>query len=110
MINVKNCSILNLIPNYVFEERWEKLLIASEIVDATFNYFQIEPILKKKGRNPWNLKNMIKLIYLSSVEKNENSILISISAKSDIFYRALCNGIMPSDRSIRDYRKIYKSI
>ena len=39
MIDVENPTILNLIPNYGFEERWEKLLLASEIVDATFNYF-----------------------------------------------------------------------
>lgn len=69
MYDVKNVSILNLIPNYKFEERWEKLYLASEIVDATFNYFQIEYILKDKGRNPWDLKNMIKLMFLAAVEK-----------------------------------------
>lgn len=110
MIDVENPTILNLIPNYGFEERWEKLLLASEIVDATFNYFQIERDLKDKGRRPWNLKNMVKLMFLASVEKNENSVKISDDAKTDIFYHALCGGIMPSDRSIRDYRKIYKSI
>ena len=110
MINIKNSSILNSIPNYEYEERWEKLVIASEIVDATFNYFQIERILKSKGRNPWDLKNMIKLMFLALIEKNEDSTEISKSAKTDIFYRALCGGIMPSARSIRDYRKIFKSI
>ena len=110
MYDVKNVSILNLIPNYKFEERWEKLYLASEIVDATFNYFQIEYILKDKGRNPWDLKNMIKLIFLGSVEKNENSVKLNNDAKTDIFYRVLCDEIMPSARSIRDYRKIYKSI
>jgi len=69
MIDVENPTILNLIPNYEFEERWEKLLLASEIVDATFNYFQIERDLKDKGRRPWNLKNMVKLMFLASVEK-----------------------------------------
>ena len=69
-MNLEICSIiLNLIPNYEFEERWEKLLLASEIVDATFNYFQINRILKGKGRCPWDLKNMIKLMYLAAVEK-----------------------------------------
>lgn len=110
MYDVKNVSILNLIPNYKFEERWEKLYLASEIVDATFNYFQIEYILKDKGRKPWDLKNMIKLIFLGSVEKNENSVKLNNDAKTDIFYRVLCDEIMPSARSIRDYRKIYKSI
>ena len=30
--------------------------------------------------------------------------------KPIFFYRILCDGIMPSGRSIRDYRNIYKSI
>ena len=36
-------------------------------------------------------------------------LLVSLQ-KAIFFYHALCGGIMPSDRSIRDYRKIYKSI
>ena len=110
MIGVMNSDIPILIPNYQFNERWEKLLIASEIVDGTFNYFKIERILKNKGRNPWDLKNMIKLMFLASVEKNENSIKISNDAKTDIFYQIFCDKIAPSDSSIRDYRKIYNSI
>lgn len=78
--------ILNLTPNFEFEKRWEKLLLASEIVDATFYYFQINRIIKDKGRRPWDLKNMINLMYLASVEKkNENSVKISDDAKTDIF-------------------------
>lgn len=33
-----------------------KLVMGCEIVDATFNYFQIERIAKEGGRNPWDLK------------------------------------------------------
>ena len=110
MIGVENENISILVPNYTFEERWEKLLLASEIVDGTFNYFQIERFLKNKGRDPWDLKNMIKLIYLASVEKIESSTQINSNAKSDIFYKTLCDGIMPSDRSIRDYKNIFKTI
>ena len=56
-----------------------------KIVDGTFNYFQIERIENDKGRTPWDLKNMIKLMFLAAVEKNLSSIKISESAKGDIF-------------------------
>ena len=85
MIGAEKSSILNLVHNYEYEERWEKLLLSSEIVDGTFNYFQIERIENDKGRTPWDLKNMIKLMFLAAVEKNLSSIKISESAKGDIF-------------------------
>lgn len=44
------------------------------------------------------------------MKKNENSVKLNNDAKTYIFYRVLCDEIMPSARSIRDYRKIYKSI
>lgn len=110
MIDVENPTILNLIPNYEFEERWEKLLLASEIVDATFNYFQIERDLKDKGRRPWNLKNMVKLMFLASVEKNENSVKISDDAKTDIFIMLFvvesCQVIAVSETTER-FTKVY---
>lgn len=44
---------------------------------------------------------MIKLLYLASVEKNENSVKIINDAKTDIFFNcAFCDNIMPSARNI----------
>ena len=99
-----------LLPDWDFEMEFIKLVMGSEIVDATFNYFQIERIAKEGGRNPWDLKNMIKLIFLASIDKIESSVQISKEAKSNILYSFLCGGIEPSDRSIREYRYIYNAI
>lgn len=92
---------------YKNKTRYYKLMIASAIVDGTFRYFDIHVDEKECGRNPWNLKNMIKLIYLSSIEKIQSSIQISDRADSDNMYQEFCGDIRPSARSIRDYRIIY---
>lgn len=101
-----------LFSKEIYEEELllQKLTFASSIVDATFDYFKIKRILKYKGRPPWDLKNMMKLIHLASVEKIEDSKIIEEKAKRDIYYIALCGGIEPSDRSIRDYKVIYSKI
>ena len=99
-----------LLPNLEFEKEYIKLVMESEIVDTTFNYFQIERIAKEGGRNPWDLKNMIKLIFLASIDKIKSSIQISKEAKSNIIYSFLCGGIEPSARSIREYRHIFNAI
>ena len=103
------CILINDL-NYELEVYCERLLLASAIVDGTFNFFQIKRIFKTAGRNPFDLKNMIKLIYFGSIDKIQSSIEISNKAKFDLVYRSLCGEIEPSDRSIRDYRNIYDSI
>ena len=91
-------------------DSWGKLYIGSKIVDATFDYYEIERIDKDSGRDPHDLKDMIKLIFLASIEKIDSSIVIREKAKRDKYYKLFCNKIKPSDRSIRDYKKIYKAI
>ena len=93
-----------------FDEDFLKVLWGSEIVDGAFVFFEIERILKESGRTPWDLKNMIKLMFLNSMDKEESSREISKSAKSNNWYRMFCGEIEPSSRSIRDYRKIYNAI
>ena len=92
------------------DDLWGKLFLGSAIVDGTFEYFEIERIVKDKGRPPHDLKNMVKLIYLASIEKIESSILIADKARSHFIYQYLCDNFQPSDRSIREYKSIYNSI
>ena len=63
-----------------------------------------------RGCKPWDLKSMVKLIHLCSVEKIENSKDIAEKAKRDDLYKYLCNGIKPEAMTIRDYRVIYSKI
>ena len=95
---------------YEENELWAKLLFASEIVEATFDYFQIERVLSDRGCKPWDLKGMIKLLHMSSVDKIENSSKIADNAKSHFVYKAVCNGVEPEPRTIRDYKVIYAKI
>ena len=101
---------------YISRERyeenllWSKLLFASEIVEATFDYFQIERVLSDRGCKPWDLKGMMKLIHMASVEKIESSALIADKAKSHAVYMAVCYGVEPEPRTIRDYKVIYAII
>ena len=67
------CILINDL-NYELEVYCERLLLASAIVDGTFNFFQIKRIFKTAGRNPFDLKNMIKLIYFGSIDKIQSSI------------------------------------
>ena len=108
-------QVLDDIPKIMSNEfinnyNWGRLLFASEIVDATFEYFQIERILHRRGCKPWDLKSMIKLIHLCAVEKIENSKDIAEKTKRDKLYKYLCNRIQPEDRTIRDYKVIYSKI
>ena len=87
--------------------KFEKLVLASEIMDATFDYFSIERNIKIIGRPPLDLKNMMKLIHLCSVEKIEDSEVIVDKAERDPYYIALCGGVKPKARTVRDYKVIY---
>ena len=46
------------------DDLWGKLFLGSAIVDGTFEYFEIERIVKDKGRPPHDLKNMVKFNYI----------------------------------------------
>lgn len=99
-----------LIPDYELDGLWGKLLLASTIVEGTFEFFQIERDVKNIGRKPFDLKNMIKIMFFASIEKIESTETISTSAKYNFIYQALCDKITPESRTIRDYREIYNSI
>ncbi len=110
MYNTNLAGLSILYPNWEFEDHLNKLVIASEIVDGTFRFFDIKRVDKNTGRNPWDLKNMIKLMFLGSIDKIVSSIPLSVESKVNSFYQFLCGGITPSDRSIREYKNIYNCI
>ena len=105
-------SYISGISPAMYEENflWDKLFFASQIVDATFDYFQIERIRSKFGCPPWDLRNMMKLLHLSAVQKINDSKIIADNAKHHSIYIVLCGGITPKDRTIRDYQEIYSKI
>lgn len=90
--------------------RWDKIRLASQIVEGTFKFFEIKREIKNIGRKPWDLLKIIKLMFFAGIDKIESSIRISEMAKSDIYYRFFTGKTTPGDSTIRDYRMIYDHI
>ena len=62
---ILNCNILRNFGREIggMEEEFQLMYLASEIVDGTFNYFKIERITSNVGKPPFDLKDMIKIIF-----------------------------------------------
>ena len=45
------------------EDEFQLMYLASKIVDGTFNFFKIEQKISNVGKPPFDLKDMIKLIF-----------------------------------------------
>ena len=92
------------------EEEFRLMYFASEIVEGTFNFFKIRRISSKVGKPPFNLKDMIKLIFYGHINKITSSVQVAYQAKYNHLYRLISNSAEPSDRTIRDYNKYFQPI
>ena len=84
--------------------------IARFVVDFIDEYFPILNIKesnKKKGRNAFSVKSMIKLLIFAKINHADSAEFISEMAKYHDLYRFVCDGITPSERSIQRYRNEY---
>ena len=54
-------SLINM-DRFINNELACRLILAAEMVEGTFEYFQIERKLSGRGCIPWDLKDMMKLI------------------------------------------------
>ena len=85
------------------EEEFQLMYLASEIIDGTFNFFKIERDTSGPGKPPFDLKDMIKLIFYGHINKITSSVQLAYNAKYNDLYNIISHGIEPSDRTIRDY-------
>ena len=92
------------------EEEFQLMYFTSEIIEGTFNFFKIERNTSGPGKPPFNLKDMIKLIFYSYVNKITSSITMAYNAKHNNLYNIISHGMGPSDRTIRDYCKNFQPI
>ena len=92
------------------EEEFQLMYLASTIVDGTFNFFKIERKTSKVGKPPFNLKDMIKLIFYGYMNKITSTVELAYNAKYNHLYNWISHGIEPSDRTIRDYCKYFQPI
>ena len=92
------------------EEEFQLMYLASSIVDGTFNFFKIERKVSNVGKPPFNLKDMIKLIFYGYINKITSTVELAYNAKYNHLYNLISHGIEPSDRTIRDYCKYFQPI
>ena len=92
------------------EEEFQLMYLASTIVDCTFDFFKIERKVSNVGKPPFDLKDMIKLIFYGYINKITSTVTLSYNAKYNVLYNIISHGLEPSDRTIRDYCKYFQPI
>ena len=92
------------------DEEFQLMYLASIIVDSAFNFFKIERITSDKGKPPFELKDMIKLIFYGYINKMTSSVVLAHNAKFNYLYNLISHAIEPKDRTIRDYREDFQGI
>ena len=92
------------------DEEFQLMYLASIIVDSAFNFFKIERITSDKGKPPFELKDMIKLIFYGYINKITSSVVLAHNAKFNYLYNLISHAIEPKDRTIRDYREDFQGI
>lgn len=92
------------------DEEFQLMYLASIIVDSAFNFFKIERITSGKGKPPFELKDMIKLIFYGYINKITSSVVLAYNAKFNYLYNLISHAIEPKDRTIRDYREDFQGI
>ena len=92
------------------EDEFQLMYFASIIVDGAFDFFKIERKVSNVGRPPFDLKDMIKLIFYGYVNKITSTVTLSYNARYNMLYNIISHGLEPSDWTIRDYCKYFQSI
>ena len=92
------------------EEEFQLMYFASIIVDGAFNFFKIERKVSNVGKPPFDLKDMIKLIFYRYINKITSTVVLSYNAKYNVLYNIISHGLEPSDRTIRDYCRYFQPI
>lgn len=63
------------------EEEFQLMYLASTIVDGAFKFFKIERKTSNVGKPPFNLKDMIKLIFYGYINKITSTVKLAYKCK-----------------------------
>ena len=109
---ISDCKILRDFSMEIdkMEDEFQLMYFASIIVDGAFDFFKIERKVSNVGKPPFDLKDMIKLIFYGYVNKITSTVTLSYNAKYNMLYNIISHGLEPSDRTIRDYCKYFQPI
>ena len=93
-----------------FAKEWKMAIFCIKIVEACFNYFNIEQEIAGTGRPPFDLILMVKLNVYACLNGITSSEQISINAEHHELYKFVSNHLMPAGRTIRKYRFEYEGV
>ncbi|KZX12977.1 hypothetical protein MBORA_08780 [Methanobrevibacter oralis] len=72
--------------------------------------FKIKRNTSNVGKPPFNLKDMDKTnFFYGYINKITSTVELSYNAKHNNLYNIISHGIEPSDRTIRDYCKVFST-
>ncbi len=99
---ISDCKILRDFSMEIdkMEDEFQLMYFASIIVDGAFDFFKIERKVSNVGKPPFDLKDMIKLIFYGYVNKITSTVTLSYNAKYNMLYNIISHGLEPSDRTI----------
>ena len=63
------------------EDEFQLMYLASTIIDCTFNFFKIERKISNVGKPPFDLKDMIKLIFYEYINKITSTVELAYNEK-----------------------------
>lgn len=92
------------------DDEYQLVIFCCKVVECCFKYFDIKQQIHERGKKPFDLIKMAKLITFASLNGITSSIKISNNSKYHMLYIFASDYLMPSDRTIRKYRKEYGDI
>ena len=96
---ISDCKILRDFSIEIgkMEDEFHLMYCASTIVDGVFNFFKIERKVSNVGKPPFNLKDMVKLIFYGYINKITSTVTLSYNARYNMLYNIISHGFEPSD-------------
>ena len=109
---ISDCKILRDFSMEIgkMEDEFQLMYFASAIFDGTFDFFKIEWKVSNIKRPPFDLKDMMKLIFYEYINKITSTVTLSYNARYNVLYNIISHGLEPSDWTIWDYCKYFQSI
>lgn len=78
-----------------------------EFVDEYYQLLGVKENKKKKGRDSFPVKEMLKLLIYAKIEHIDSMRFLADMVKYHDIYKFVGNGICPSERSLQRYREKY---
>jgi len=92
------------------EDEFQIMYLTPSIVDGAFDFFKIELKVPNVRKPPFDLKDMIKLIFYGYINKITSTVILSYNTRYNMLYNIISHGLEPSNRTIRYYYRYFQPI